>query len=193
MQSILEIMKMHGMDVPSDKVQIKIDDAENIFNNAMTYFLSLKGEKYVKLPEYKDIIEWLTNNDGKGLFLYGDVGLGKPFIARFVIPAILLKYENKIVSFFSVQEMNNNLDYVLTKKLICIDDAGIEELAVNYGNKRLAFLDVLDSAEKHGKLLIVTSNLTSQEAILAKYGERGLDRIISTMKRVMFDGKSLRK
>ena len=136
--------------------------------------------------------DWLNDNQGRGLFLYGNCGRGKTVLARYVIPAILLKYDRKVVNCFDAQEMNTNLDEVLKKKIVCIDDIGTEEVSVSYGNKRLAFLEVVDAAEKHGKLLIITSNL-NQEQLVQKYGDRTMDRIISTTKRVLFKGKSLRR
>lgn len=191
--NILDTMGTHGLDVPTDKIHIKIDNADIIFRNTLKYFFELQGEEMKFLPEYKDIIEWLSDNKGKGLFMYGNVGRGKTMISRYVIPAILLTYANKSVCYYDAQEMNEKLDEVLKKGIICIDDVGVEDVAVTYGNRRLAFLEVLDRVEKKNKLLIVTSNLGTPEQIINKYGDRGIDRIISTMKRVVFKGKSLRK
>ncbi|MDD4438321.1 MAG: ATP-binding protein [Tissierellia bacterium] len=193
--NILDEMGSHGLYVPDDKIYINIDNADSIFRDTFKYFLELHGGEMEMqfLPEYRDIIEWLSDNKGKGLFLYGNVGRGKTVIARYVIPAILLNYANKSVCYYDAQEMNEKLDEVLKKGIICIDDVGIEDIAVTYGNRRLAFLEVLDRVEKRSKLLIATSNLASPEQIINKYGDRGMDRIIATMKRVPFKGKSLRK
>ncbi len=68
-----------------------------------------------------------------------------------------------------------------------LDDIGTEEVSNVYGNKRLAFAEIMDSAEKYGKLVIVSSNLTVAE-IKKRYGDRVLDRVVATTKRVLFEG-----
>jgi DNA replication protein DnaC len=191
LSTIISDMKLHGMRVPDEKISISIDNAKEILTNALRYFISLENRESVWLPEYEEVADWLNDNQGRGLFLYGNCGRGKTVLARYVIPAILLKYDRKVVNCFDAQEMNTSLDEVLKKKIVCIDDIGTEEISVNYGNKRLAFLEVVDAAEKNGKLLIITSNL-NQEQLVQKYGDRTMDRIISTTKRVLFKGKSLR-
>lgn len=192
LSTIISDMKLHGMRVPDEKINISIGGAKNILTNALKYFISLEKKEYIWLPEYEKISEWLNDNNGRGLFMHGDCGRGKTVLARYVIPAILLKYDRKVVNCFDAQEMNTNLDDVLKKKIVCIDDIGTEEISISYGNKRLAFLEVVDASEKHGKLLIITSNL-NQEQLVQKYGDRTMDRIISTTKRVLFKGKSLRR
>ena len=191
LSTIISDMKLHGMRVPDEKISISIDNAKEILTNALRYFISLENRESVWLPEYEEVADWLNDNQGRGLFLYGNCGRGKTVLARYVIPAILLKCDRKVVNCFDAQEMNTSLDEVLKKKILCIDDIGTEEVSVNYGNKRLAFLEVVDAAEKNGKLLIITSNL-NQEQLVQKYGDRTMDRIISTTKRVLFKGKSLR-
>ena len=191
-RNIIESMKVHGMKTPTEKVLIRIPGAEQILRNALKYFIGLEKRNAQWLPEYKQIVEWLENNEGRGLFLYGNCGRGKTVIAQYVIPAILLKYSRKVVVSYDAQQMNLKLDEVLQKKIIGIDDVGTEDILNSFGNKRLAFLEVIDAAEKYGKLLIITSNL-NQEQLIEKYGDRAMDRIISTTKRVLFSGKSLRK
>lgn len=190
---ILEEMKAHGMKVPNEKVNIAIPNAEKVFKNALSYFIGMENGKQAQLlPEYQSVAKWLENNEGRGLFLYGNCGRGKTIIAQYVVPAILLKYCRKVVACYDAQEMNEKLNEVLQRKLLCIDDIGTEDVSVVYGNKRLAFLEVVDAAEKQGKLLIVTSNL-NHEQLVEKYGDRAMDRIRATTKRILFAGDSLRR
>lgn len=191
-RNIIDSMRAHGMKTPSDRVFISVPDAENVTRNALKYFIGMEKRVAEWLPEYKQVAEWLENNEGRGLFMYGNCGRGKTVLAQYVIPAIILKYAGKVVSSYDAQEMNTKIDEVLQRKIVGIDDIGTEEVLVNFGNKRLAFLEVIDAAEKYGKLLIITSNL-NQEQLIEKYGDRAMDRIISTTKRVLFTGKSLRK
>lgn len=188
----LNEMKSLGMQVPAERVIIQIQGARTILENCFKYFLSFEKVEFVWQPEYEEVVKWLENNEGKGLFLYGDCGRGKSLLSRYVLPAILLKYCRKVVRVYDVQEMNSNIDEVLNKHILSLDDIGTEELSVNYGNKRLAFAEIMDATEKHGKLIIISTNLNKEE-IIKRYGERVFERIIATTKRVEFKGKSLRK
>lgn len=194
----LNEMKSLGMQVPTEKVIVQIPGSRTILENCFKYFLSLQHEEFSWQPEYEEVAKWLENNDGKGLFLYGDCGRGKSLLSRYVLPAILLKYCRKVVRVYDVQEMNSNLDEVLKKHILSLDDIGTEELSVNYGNKRLAFAEIMDAAEKCGKLIIVSTNMGKKgnaetRGIIDTYGERVFERIVATTKRIEFKGKSLRK
>lgn len=190
-EEVYNQMKQHAMKVPEDRVFIKIPDAETILSNAFMYFLGKEEKSLCWQPEYVEIANWLSDNKGRGLFMYGNCGRGKSLLGRYIIPAILMKYARKVVSTFDVQEMNANLDLALSKHILSLDDIGTEEMTNTYGNKRLAFAEIMDAAEKHGKLIIISTNLQPSE-IQAKYGDRVLDRIIATTKRIPFNGKSLR-
>lgn len=179
------------MKLPGENFCISIPDSGLILENAFTHFLNIEHRAFQKLPEYDKVAEWLQNNDGRGLFMYGNCGRGKSLLSRFVLPAIILKYCRKIVAVYDMNEVNANIDEVLKKKIISLDDIGTESESVKFGERRMAFSEIMDAAEKHGKLLILTTNLT-QEEIRSRYGDRVLDRIISTTKRVAFNGKSLR-
>lgn len=113
-------------------------------------------------------------------------------LCRYVIPAILLKNFRKVVRVFDMQEVNRNIDNALVHHILALDDVGTEENSVKYGERRNAFAEVMDSVEKQGKLILVSTNLGEKE-LRERYGDRVLDRIISTTKRVVFTGKSLRK
>ena len=191
-ENTIEEMKRHGMRLPNDKVQINIANAERLLHHAFSYFLKSEGREMIWLPEYDRVADWLTDNKGKGLFLYGNCGRGKSLLCRYVLPAILLKCCQKVVSVFDIQEMNRDIDYVLTKHIIALDDIGTEEQSVKYGERRLAFAEIMDMAEKRNMLVIVSSNLLAAD-IRSIYGDRVLDRIKATTRRVFFDGESLRR
>jgi DNA replication protein DnaC len=184
-------MQEHGMKVPGQRFSIMIDDSKKVFSETMKYFLSMENKEFVFLKEYDEIVEWLSNNNGRGMFMHGMCGRGKSLLARYVLPAIIASYCRKIVAIYDMAEVNANLDEVLKKNIISIDDVGTESEAVKYGERRMAFSEIVDAAEKYGKLLIVTTNLNHDE-IKARYGIRVLDRIMSTTKRVAFNGISMR-
>lgn len=191
-ESIAAGMQRLQMPVPDERLTVRIPGAEDVLAAGLRYFLSRSGGEMQWLPEYGQVASWLTDNEGRGLFLYGNCGRGKSLLCRYVIPAILLGYCQRVVSVFDTSEMNSRLDYVLSRNLISLDDIGTEEVSNVYGNKRLAFAEIMDSAEKYGKLVIVSSNLTVAE-IKKRYGDRVLDRVVATTKRVLFEGESLRK
>lgn len=188
---IIEEMIRHGLPVPEKAVQVSVPNAKELMQDMLNEIISRENRRMVWIKPYEQVAEWLTDNKGMGLFMYGNCGLGKSLLARYVIPALMLKYNRKVVSVYDTNTMNANIDEVLSKKIVCIDDVGTEDLSVRFGEKRLAFAEVMDVAEKKRNLIIATSNLTIDE-ILERYGERVLDRIKSTTKRVVFTGKSFR-
>lgn len=190
-EEIYDNMKLHKMKLPANVTTIKVPQAKQVLQNALTFFLSKRNEELKWLPEYDNVAKWLENNNGRGIFMFGNCGRGKSLLGRYVIPAILLKYCGKVTSVFDIQEMNKNIDLVMSKQIISLDDIGTEEMINNFGNKRLAFAEIMDAAEKQGKLMIISTNLTQNE-IVEQYGDRILDRIKSTTERILFNGESLR-
>jgi len=191
-KNIYEQMKEHGMQLPVEPFRIRIPDAKAVLEDCFSFFLSFENTRFSWQQEYEDVVEWLTDNKGRGLLLYGDCGRGKSILSRYVIPAILLKCEQKVVSVYDAPQMNKNIDDVLKKHIISLDDIGTEDVSVNYGNKRLAFAEIIDAVEKQGKLVIISTNLSGSE-LERQYGKRVMERIISTTKRIEFRGRSLRK
>ncbi len=190
--AITDNMRSHRMLLPEQKIMIGVPDAEEVLRTGLGYFLSQEGRELKWLPEYVHIADWLSDNKGRGLFLFGNCGRGKSLLCRYVLPAILLGYCQRVVSVFDTNEMNNRIDYVLSRHIISLDDIGTEEVSNVYGNRRQAFAEIIDAAEKYNKLLIVSTNLTVGE-IRKRYGDRVLDRIKSTTQRVLFEGESLRE
>lgn len=183
-----ERMKIQGMKVPEQKTSFKVPDAKNVFEDACRFFI---GEEYQWLPEYKGIVDWLKDNNGRGLFLFGNCGRGKTVISNYVIPAIYLMHFHKVFKCYDMQELNKDIDNALKFKYVSIDDIGTEEESVKYGERRVSFAEMIDKAEKDGSILIMSTNLTNEQ-IKEKYGDRVIDRIKSVSKRVLFKGDSLR-
>jgi len=191
-EDVCRQMRVHGMPLPAGRVRINIPDARCALEEGFHYFLSLQGQKFAWQPEYDEVAAWLDDNSGRGLFLYGDCGRGKSFLARYVLPAVILRHTQKVVSVYDVQDMNRNIDEVLSHHLISLDDIGTEEVSIQYGNRRLAFAEVMDAAEKQGKLVIISTNLRGDD-ITRRYGERVFERVIAMTKRIEFKGRSLRQ
>lgn len=187
-QQTIERLRDTGFSPVPNTVNISIPDAKNVLWAGIKYF---KGEKAQWLPEYLEIVNWLTNNQGRGLLCFGNCGRGKTLICGKILPLVLNHYCRKVVCCYDSQQMNAELDSVKQKHIIYVDDIGTENLSVKYGEKRLAFAELTDEAEKKGKLLILTTNLSIDE-LREKYGERTVDRLRAITKTVLFTGESLR-
>lgn len=189
-----------GFCVEPEKVHIKIPDAGNVLKRGIEYHLGKIGKTFqnvvfvdgdgVEHRPYREIAEWLTDNQGRGLFLYGSCGLGKTMLGRYVLPQILYWYCNphKITHCYSMVELNcqEKVNEALGYKILSIDDVGVEEQMVTFGQRRNVFDEIMDSAEKQGKLVIITTNLSGKD-IENRYGTRTFDRIKALTKRVLFD------
>lgn len=184
----IESLKDTGFNPLPNLVNIAIPDAKSVLWRGLNYFTG----KAEWLPEYEEIGRWLSGNRGRGLLCYGNCGRGKSLICWKIIPLLLNHYCRKIVSCYDAQQMNADIDAVKAKHIIYIDDVGTENVSVKFGEKRLAFCEIVDEAEKRGKLLMLTTNL-SLDQIAEKYGERTMDRLTAITTRVLFKGKSLRK
>lgn len=185
----IEDLRHTGFSPLPNQVQISIPGSKELLWRGIQYFT---GEGARWEPEYDEISSWLENNTGRGLLCMGNCGRGKTLLCGKIIPILINHYCRKIVSCYDAQQMNANLDDVKQRHVLYIDDIGTEYLSVKYGEKRLAFAELVDEAEKKGKLLIVTTNLSDKE-ISEKYGIRTLDRLKAITKLVIFKGESLRK
>lgn len=174
---------------PEDnRVFVRIQGAKDILKRGMNWVTNGNAQW---LPEYNDIAEWLTDNQGKGLIMYGNCGRGKSLLGWYVLPAILNHWCHKVVTCTNAQDMNANADTLLDRHIVYIDDIGTESVSVQYGNRRIVFPELVDAAERKGKLLIISTNLTLKE-ITSRYGERISDRLKAITSQVLFLGESLR-
>lgn len=188
-KTAVEQLKGTGYPSEPDTVRIRISDAKTHLFDGIKYFTH---EKAKWEASYEPIAEWLTDNHGKGLLLVGKCGLGKTLIGMRILPLLLTWYCKKVVSIYNAQQLNTSIDEALCKKLVYVDDIGTEDISNIYGNKRIPFAELCDAAEKQGKLLIVTTNLTPSQ-LAEKYGERTVDRLRGITKIVPFKGASKRE
>lgn len=185
-----------GVQLPST-VSIKIPNAEERLRGGLDYFVNVFSRGAVTKAtwneaNYRPIVNWMTDNQGRGLLMIGNCGLGKSLIGKYILPYLIRDSCRKVVNIFSAQELNNKPDEILSYHIVYIDDIGTENVSNIYGNKRIPFMELCDAAEQKGKLLICSTNLTLDE-LSEKYGERTIDRLRATTKVVPFVGQSLRK
>lgn len=164
-------------------------DARKILWNSLCYFLKEKQDVTAQwVAEYEEIASWLQDNAGKGLFLYGTCGRGKTVLAKWVIPALLLYYHRKVCNIVDAVDLQDRINEIRNKRFVIVDDLGCEPISQF---KTLAFGELIDSVEKQGSILIVTTNLNAEE-LIERYGDRVMDRIKATTKAICFQGDSMR-
>ena len=193
-KKLVSQMRDTGYPQEIDRVQINIPNAEKRLRGGLQYVVNMKSGCNAEWNEhnYRPIVDWMTDNKGKGLLMFGGCGLGKSVIGMYILPLLIKDVHKKVVNIFSAQELNKKIDEILKLHIVYVDDIGTEDNLNSYGNKRMPFAELCDAAEKKGKLLILTTNLSIDE-LTQRYGDRVVDRLIATTKAVPFTGDSLRK
>ena len=171
-------------------VNFKVPEARTHLWSGLRYFC---GEDAAWTQDYEPVAAWLSDNKGKGLLMSGSCGTGKTLIGSRIIPLLLYRYCNKLMVFqYSAREINCKVDEILRQRVVYIDDVGKENMLNSYGNRRWVFPEIVDEAERRGKMLILSTNLDA-EHLAEKYDDRTMDRLRALTRLVPFTGKSLRK
>ena len=177
-------------------VDIHIPDAEQRLRAGLDYFVRqfTCGMQHAQWHEenYRPIVQWMTNNHGRGLLLTGTCGLGKTLIGKYIIPLLIRDTTRRIVNIFTARDLQARPDEIMQYHLIYIDDIGTENATNIFGNKRQPLAELVDLAEQTGKLLILTTNLNGKE-LREKYGDRTIDRLKAVTTYITLTGKSLRR
>lgn len=191
-QHIIADLEAHGLPVPPTSPIIKIDKSREWLEWMYRNMLAIEGKTFAWQKEYAQVADWLGDNKGKGLLLQGACGRGKTYLARYVLPAIILHGVGRVMSYYDATKIGAQLSDALRKTYLVLDDIGTEAVHREYGNTREAFAEIIDSAEKEGKLLIVTTNL-GFDALSKRYDQRSIERLIAMTRLVQFQGESMRK
>lgn len=161
---------------------------------------------YEHLPEYDEVVEWMTDTGGLGLLLMGDCGRGKSIIITGMIPVLLAikqchtfpvhaddfgKPYPLAASTMGMDPNSKFLDYLVRAKYPIIDELGVEPLVNDYGEKYEGFNLVMNAAERYMRPVFISTNLTTID-MLNRYGERTMDRLQHLCRIVEFKGDSLR-
>jgi DNA replication protein DnaC len=160
-------------------------------------------EEFEYLPEYDDVVRWMTNTEGKGLLLRGTKGRGKSTILTCVLPVlfiikrlVLKPVHANNIGVKEYSEVNRSvwfphLEHLKKTRLPAIDELGLEPQVNEFGEKFEGFNMIIDSAEQKIKPLFITTNL-EPEQLLKRYESRTIDRLGRLCKTVVFNGDSLR-
>jgi DNA replication protein DnaC len=187
-EEVKKLQETHKLQIEPQRFNMHIPNATECMQRGLAYFTT---ERYKWLPEYDKIVEWMDDNKGKGLFCIGSVGRGKTLFACKIFPVIMDFYFHKIIRSWNARDINQSIDEIKSLWAVTIDDVGTETMANIYGEKKNAFSEIVDNAERKGKMIVVTTNLLNEE-LIAKYGERTMDRLRSITTAVVFKGDSLR-
>ncbi len=174
--------------IAADSITFRIPNAREQLWHGLQHFT---GGHARWLPAYEKIAAYLTDNQGRGLLLQGPCGVGKSLICWNILPILMCEYCNLMVEPFSAHDINRHIDRALKRAIVTIDDVGVEAEAVSYGNRRQAFTELVDNAERKGHLLFCTTNLNERQ-LAEKYGERTMDRLVAITTRVKIEGESMR-
>lgn len=190
---IFRQMKVEGSPVPAQRPRIAIPNARQELEDAMTAILSSMGEQLEWLPEYDRVADWLADNHSKGLLMFGNCGRGKSLLARYAIPAIIRAFSRRIVCVVDCGSQQVNIDEILRRKLIVLDDVGVEVDRIDYGTRRNIVVEAINKSQDDPSTMLIMSSNLSGDAIRDRYGDRIYDRVKYLCHRIAFNGKSLRK
>lgn len=186
--------------VKDDRIHIQIPNARKVLMEALVDEL---GEQAQWLPEYEEIVDWMTDNHGKGLMCIGNCGRGKSLITQHLLPVIIHNHYNLVMNCYRAIDLQDydvdergraRLFYktIARNKLLCIDDVGTEPAEARiFGEPHRFFSQLVDECERKQKLLVCSTNLVKEE-LLQHYDMRTFDRLTALTRRVWFKGKSLR-
>ena len=213
---IIKAQKKNGGFKGDTKVRWTLPDADLVLMRGLAYVL---GERAQWLPEYDQVADWLSNNQGKGLMCIGDCGRGKTIITRDILPLVFQNYIkvfdadsgtwfHPVYCYFQAKELKSRWAEIERCKVICIDDVGTEPIAKVYGETHNYFSELVDLCNDRDKLLICSTNLTQVQLFGGRdddpdsptFGQvfpprcdqRTYSRLVGNTVRVYFEGDDLR-
>jgi len=198
-----QLSDMQGSPYERRTTQISLGSKDNlreIFAECFTrYDKSIPENRRFKwLPEYDKVLDWMVDNQGKGLFMFGDCGRGKSTIILGVLKPMFMAlgkpfpgYHATLLSSKTADSEEWNYLKYRKWKIAFIDELGTERAVNDYGEKFEPFNEIMNMAEQNLDVLIISSNLTAAQ-FHERYGDRVMDRIKRLCLAVEFKGDSLR-
>lgn len=144
------------------------------------------GGNVLWFPWYDELVKWLTDNEGKGLVLYGPAYVGKTTIARDFIPQLLRTTRELIIHSNNATDLNNveitrSTEPFMYRFMKIIEGVGKERMLNDYGIRFEPFNKVVDDVIAHSKFLIITTSYNPQQ-IAHRYGNDTLNNLAELCK-----------
>lgn len=197
------------------RIRWRLDGADELLARGLAYAI---GPTAQWLPEYDGVVDWLADNQGRGLMCIGDCGRGKTIITRDILPEIFKHRINvcfrdgsvghPVYNYFLAKELKSRWSEIERCKVVCVDDVGTEAIAKVFGEFHNYFAELVDLCNDRDKLLICSTNLrfvelfggrdddeespTYGQIFPARYDQRILSRLTGNTVRVYFEGEDLR-
>lgn len=192
---VAEYLQKQGYDSRRDPHHITIPNARKRMEDGLRYFL---GDKAQWQPCYDSVADWLTDNKGRGLLCFGTPGMGKTLVCAKILP-VILGNGGRPIPCVDATELKTRYEELKNERIVIIDDLG-KEPRKHFGNVDNSFFELCNNAERHGNLLIITTNLSTTpydrtlypSSIQETYGIDVLDRLKAITKTARFEGSSLR-
>ena len=153
----------------------------------------------------EDIARWMTEGNGFGLALMGNVGNGKTTMAKALCGAVRLagfddngetiamRYIDSNQVTRMCRESYEQFHRLCQTKFLCLDDMGREPVEVrDYGNLLNPVVELVQYRYEQQLPLVITTNL-DPEMINSRYGQRIADRFREMMHVVVFEENSYRR
>ncbi len=144
------------------------------------------GNRYAWLPQYDAIVDWLCNNDGKGLLLYGTCGQGKTLMMKIISRLLPLLYGIFVQQIIDAVDLDSRISDLRQSRIVFVDDIGTEFISAF---RNMSFGMLVDSLEKKKGILIASTNLDFA-SMYERYGERVCDRLKGLCRMIEFDGEN---
>ncbi len=135
------------------------------------------------------VADWLIDNHGRGLLLYGLPGTGKTFMAEVIIKTILEHEHSFNLNLVTRNMLNDMGKPIETWGNKVLDDVGHEAPMSKFGDA-YRFDRIIEEATRRRQLLIITTNLYPRN-LRHHYGLRTYDRL-KLLKGIHCDGGSKR-
>ena len=177
-------------------LSINLEKPREILCRGLRYFI---GDDAKWLQGYDEIAEWLQDNKGKGLMLYGSNGRGKSVMCYNILPTVFQYYLKQVKTF---KCRANNLHLIQSDKtdyysMLCAqvngtigDMTDVYPFDVAHRTENKAFIDQMFTPT-----IRTPKNLgrMTPDEIRDRYGIRTLDRLRAITRAICLNGKSMRE
>lgn len=200
-------MQSHGLNLGSGIPHIQRPNARVDLEDGLREELRrLNGREPQWLPGYDMVVDWLRDNNRRGLLCFGTPGTGKSLICAHVLPNLIGIQDTAVVTAQEMMLYDNKarearIDQLLRKRCVVIDGLGPEHVYVkHYATARRPFFELCDAAEQRGILLVITTSLYTvptknplyTSSIKEVFGDDVLSRLRSVTHCALFEGDSMR-